>query len=129
MIADETNKYAREVIAPGKLTKWIDVTVEDIYAYLGFNFLMGLNQKPSINDYWRKDPIFHYNPISDRISYLEISKNLHFVDNSTLAPRTDPNYDKLGNVRPLLIYLGKQRFSQHAKKKKVEEQVNHIISN
>ncbi len=40
MISDETNKYAREVIAPRKSTKWTEVTVEEIYAYLGFNFLI-----------------------------------------------------------------------------------------
>ncbi len=108
MIADETNKYAREVIPPEKLSKWLDVSVQEMYAYFGFNFLMGLNPKPSVIDYWRKDPIYHYSPISDRISrdrYLEISRHLHFVSNSTLAPRTDPNYDRIGKVRPLLNYL------------------------
>ena len=110
-IRDETNKYAREVIPPEKLLKWMDVGVEDIYAYLGFNILMGLNPKPSINDYWRKDPLYHYSPISDRISrdrYLEIHRHLHFVSNSTLAPRSDPNYDRLGKARPLLNYLSER---------------------
>jgi len=100
-IADEMNKYAREVIPPEKLSKWIDVTVEELYAYLGFNFLMGLNRKPSINDDCKKDPIYHHSPISDRISrdrYLEISRHLHYVNNSILAPCTDPNYDRLVKV-------------------------------
>ena len=90
------------------MNKWIDVTVDEIYAYFGFNFLMGLNPKPSINDYWRKESNYHYSPISDRITrdrYLETSRNLHFVSNSTLAPRTDPGYDRLGKVWPLLNYL------------------------
>ncbi len=51
MITDETNKYAREVIPPEKLTKWLDVSVQEMYAYLGFKFLMGLNPKLSVNDY------------------------------------------------------------------------------
>ena len=107
-IKQQTNKYAREVSSPEKLSTWTDVTVQELYAYLGFNFLMGLNPKPSIEDYWQKDPIYHYKPISDRISrdrYKDISRYLHFVDNQTLTPRGSPNYDRLGKVRPLLSYL------------------------
>ena len=69
---------------------------------------MGLNPKPSIEDYWQKDPIYHYKSISDRISrdrYKDISRYLHFVDNQTLTPRGSPNYNRLGKVRPFLSYL------------------------
>ncbi len=55
-----------------------------------------------------KNPIFHYSPIADRISrdrFREISRYLHFADNATLAPRTSPQYDRLGKIRPLLDYL------------------------
>ena len=37
-------------------------------AFMGFNLLMGLNPKPSVRDYWRKNPIYHYAPIADKIS-------------------------------------------------------------
>ena len=48
-IKQQTNKYAREVSSPEKLSTWTDVTVQELYAYiLGLNFLMGLNPKPSI---------------------------------------------------------------------------------
>ena len=107
-IKQQTNKYAREVSSQEKLSTWTDVTVQKLYAYLGFKFLIGLNPKPSIEDYWKKDPIYHYKPISDRISwdrYKDISRYLHFVDNQTLTPRGSPNYDRLGKVRPLLSYL------------------------
>ena len=88
-IKQQTNKYAREVSSPEELNTWTDVTVQELYAYLGFNFLMGLNPKPSIENDWQKDPIYHYKPISDRISrdrYKDISLYLHFVDNQTLTP-------------------------------------------
>ena len=69
---------------------------------------MGLNRKPSISDYWSKNPVYRYPPIADRISrdrYREISRYLHFVDNTTLAPPGTEGYDRLGKVRPLLNYL------------------------
>ena len=84
--------------------------MEELYAYFGFNFLMGLNPKPSVKDYWKKDPIYHYQPISDRISrdrYLDIYRYLHFVDNKKLVPKGHANYDKLGKVRPFYLTLKK----------------------
>ena len=44
-------------------------------------------------------------PISRRISrkrFTDIHHYLHFVDNSSLPLPTDPNYDKLGKIRPIL---------------------------
>ena len=70
--------------------------------------LMGINNLPEIYDYWRKDPVYHYAPVADRISrdrFREISRYLHYADNSTLSPPGSDNYDRLGKVRPLLNYL------------------------
>ena len=96
---------------PEKYSLWCGVTAEDIEAFIGFSFLMGLNPKPSVEDYWKKNPIYTYPPINKRISrdrYRDINRYLHFVDNSTLAPRGAPGYDKLGKIRPLLDYLQSQ---------------------
>ncbi len=106
MVVQQTNKYAQEVSPSSKV--WVEVTAEELYAFLGFNFLMGLNPKPSLGDYWRKHQIYRYSPICDKITrdrYFEISRYLHFVDNSTLSPRNSPNYDRLGKVRPLFTYI------------------------
>lgn len=106
MIVEQTNKYAREVSPPDK--EWAEVTRKELYAFLGFQLLMGLNPKPSVKDYWRKDQVYHYGPISDRITrdrYLDIQRYLHFVDNSTLSPPNSPSYDRLGKVKPLITYI------------------------
>ena len=69
---------------------------------------MGINSLPSLHDYWKKDSTYHYAPVADRISrdrFTEISRYLHFVDNSTLAPRTTQEYDRLGKIHPVLEYL------------------------
>ena len=39
---------------------------------------------------------------------MEIIRYMHFVDNTTLLPRTDPNYDKLGKIRPIVDHLSHQ---------------------
>ena len=95
-------------MGPVKYSQWTPVTPSELEAFMGFNFLMGLNPKPSVSDYWKRDTIYHYPPIADRISrdrYRDINRYLHFVDNSTLSPPQTPSYDRLGKIRPLLDYL------------------------
>ena len=97
-IKDQSNKYAREVMGQEKYQQWTEVTVAELSA----------NPKSSILDYWQKDAIHHYPPIADRISrdrYRDISRYLHFADNSKLSPPGIPNYDRLGKIRPVVNYL------------------------
>ena len=103
MIVDQTNLYASQVMDPSQYDKWTKLTAEELWAYFGFMILMGINQLPALADYWKLDPTYRYGPIADRITrdrFLEISRYLHFVDNTTLPPRTDPSHDKLGKFDP-----------------------------
>ena len=89
-------------------SKWNRITVDELKAFLGFHILMAMNHLPSLDDYWRRDPLLHYAPIADRITrdrYRELSRYLHFADNDTLAPRGSPGYDRLGKVRPVIDHL------------------------
>ena len=66
---------------------------------------MGINILPSIDDYWQRDTTLRYAPIADRITrdrFRDISRYLHFVDNSTLVARGSPNHDRLGKLRPFI---------------------------
>ena len=104
-VVEQTNLYARQVLGDNGVGNWTDVTESDILAFLGFAILMGINQLPSLADYWKKDPYFHYSPIADRITrdrFLQIWRFLHFVDNSTLLNRSDPEYDRLCRIRPVV---------------------------
>ena len=72
---------------------------------------MGINHLPALADYWKLDPTYRYSPITDKITwdhFVEITQYFHFVDNSTLPSRTDPGYDKLGNIRPVICHLSRQ---------------------
>ena len=88
---------------------WKAITCKYIRAFMGLNILICINRQPSTEDYWKKDPIHYYKPISQRIS-RDISRYLHFVDNSTLSLRGSANYDKLGKVQPLINHF-QEKFS------------------
>ena len=92
---------------------WKAITCEDVRAFMGFYILMGTNRQPSTEDYWKKDSIHYYKPIAQIISrdrFRDISRYLHFVDNSALSLRGSANYDKLGKVRPLIKHF-QEKFS------------------
>ena len=108
LIAQQTNLYARQVLGD----RWSSITEQEVLAFIGFSILMGINQLPALVHYWRRDPYFRYSPIADRIPrdrFLDIWRFLHFVDNTAMTTsRTDPNYDRLWKVRPILDMILKQ---------------------
>ena len=88
MIVRETNRYAKQVMGEEKY-KWRKMDVAELKALIGFKILMAMNNLPSIDDYWRRDPFLRYSPVADRISrdrFRELSRYLHFTDNDTLVP-------------------------------------------
>ena len=108
LMVTESNRYAEDVMGSEKFAKWTKITVEEMKAFLGFSILMDINQLPAIKDYWKKNEYLHYSPIVDQIPrdrFLEISRYIHFVDNSTLQPRGSPGHDWLGKVRPIIDHL------------------------
>ena len=111
-IVKQSNLYASHVMGNEKYNEWDKITVSDLKAYFGFYILMGINHLPSIHDYWRVDPFVRFSPIADRITrnrFKEITRYLHFVDNTQLQKRGEPNYDRLGKIRPIML-ICKQKF-------------------
>ena len=101
LLVRETNRYAAQ--CRGDNT-W-ETNRQEIRAYLGFHILMGINKLPEVRDYWANDTRLHYAPIADKISRLrfeEISRYLHFVDNTTLPLRGEEGYQRLQKVQPLI---------------------------
>ena len=106
LIVEETNRYASQVLE-GTTKQW-STDAKEIRAYFGFMILMGINQLPEIRDYWSTDKNLHYAPIADRISrdrFEEISRYLHFVDNTTLPSRGEDGYSRLQKVEPVITTL------------------------
>ena len=66
---------------------------------------MSIAHVPVLEDNWKRDPVLRYAPIADCISrdrFRDISRYLHFADNSSLIPRGIPGLDCLDKVRPVL---------------------------
>ena len=104
-IVEQTNLYARQTMGDLAYQRWTPVTDEELWAYLGFSILMAVNRLPSIGDYWKTDELFHYSPVAGRISrdrFYDISRYLHFVDNTSLPPRNDPCFSRLQKVQPVI---------------------------
>ena len=108
LMVTESNRYAEEVMGGEIFAKWFKITVDEMKAFVGFSIHMGINQLPAVKDYWKKDKYLHYSPIADQIprdQFLEISRYIHFVDNSTLQPRGSQGYDHLGKDHPVIDHL------------------------
>ena len=119
-IVVETNRFASLCLSAthrgdGPVLTW-ETSVDELKAYFGFQILMGFNRLPEIRDYWSTNSYFHYFPIASRISrnrFLEIQRFLHFVDNSSIASRGEPEYDRLAKVRPVIKSLQHSFFESY----------------
>ena len=106
-IVEQSNKYAAECMGE-QFQTWQPITVDELCAYFGFMILMGIVRLPSLGDYWKKDMIYHYTPVAERISrdrFYDLHQYLHFADNSTLSPPHTPGYNKLGKISPIITML------------------------
>ena len=119
-IVVETNRFTSLCVSAthrgdGPILTW-ETSVDELKAYFGFQILMGFNRLPEIRDYWSTNSYFHYFPIASRISrnrFLEIQRFLYFVDNSTIASRGEPEYDRLAKVRPVIKSLQRSFFESY----------------
>ena len=81
-------------------------------AYFGCMLVMGIVRLPSLKDYWKNHTIFNCTVINRRISrdkFLNIHRQLHFINNSSLPLPGSQNYDKIGKVRHVLNLI-EERF-------------------
>ena len=72
---------------------------------------MGVVRLPAVRHYWSREPPLHQPSIAQKISrnrFMEITRYLHFVDNSTLPAHGEPGHDRLGKVRPALDRINHQ---------------------
>ncbi|XP_044732267.1 piggyBac transposable element-derived protein 4-like [Chrysoperla carnea] len=108
LMVTQTNLYASQLkqnvnmSVHSRMTRWTDVTREEMMKFIALYMLMGIVKFPTFESYWKLDAIY-YHPIfhNVNISYNRFSSILrcwHFVDNE--APR-DRN-ERLYKIKPLL---------------------------
>ena len=108
LIVRETNRFAAECLAAANSTATWETTLEEIKAYLGFMIVMGVNRLPEIRDYWSMDTMLNNSFISSHITrkrFEEITRYLHFVNNTTLPLRDEPGFHRLQKVMPIITAL------------------------
>ena len=84
--------------------------------------VMGIKRSPSYRDYWSTNFQMNDPYVSSIMPVKRFTfplSNLHLNDNSQERPRSDPNFDKLYKVRPLLDNLSGKYLPKLQKKKKV----------
>ena len=74
-------------------------------AFLGINFIMGINKLPSLEDYWRTDKCIRNKKIQNvmtRTRFQPILQNLRFSNNDN-----DNKTNKPYKIRPVIEHLNK----------------------
>ena len=95
----ETNKY---VTQKGRTFETME---DETKAFLGINFIMGINKLPSLEDYWSTDKCIGNEKIQNvmtRTRFQSILQNLHFSKNDN-GDKTDKSY----KIRPVIKHLNK----------------------
>lgn len=103
----ETNRYAKQ----NNSKNWNDVTLDEMKAFIGCLIVMGIHQLPALKHYWSSDPFLRVESIASVMTanrFKKIIENLHCNDNDTQPLKSDPNFDKLHKIKPLLEFLNEK---------------------
>ena len=96
-IVAETIRYAT------RKGRNFETTEDEMKAFLGINFIMGINKLQSLEDCWSTDKCIGNEKIQNvmtRTRFQSILKNLHFSNNDN-----DDKVDKWHKVRPVIKHL------------------------
>ena len=91
-----------------RVNEWVPTNNAEMKTFLGLTILMGIIRKPSVQLYWSKDPLYStpiFSQVMRRNRCQLLLKFFHLSDNDLMLPRSDPNYDRLHKIRPLLEHL------------------------
>ena len=108
VIGTQSNLYAQQVMGEEKYAVWEKISIEELRAYFGLRILMGIVKLPAMVMYWSKDPALNQPEVTSRISrnrFQDLTRYLHFADNTTLPLRGEQGHDRLGKVQPIMDAL------------------------
>ena len=93
LIVTETNRYAQQ-----NERNFVTKT-EEMKAFLGMNYMIGVNKLPTIHHHWESDDYVGNEGIRNvmtREHFKEILQNINFADNS----KSNKESDKGCKIRP-----------------------------
>ena len=100
----QTNIYAQQ----RGVTGWVDATVREIEAFLGFVMATSVHRVPRLNNIWSSDWVLGVPALAanfTRTRFWQLWANLHLADNTQAPDRTDASFDRLYKIRPMLNIL------------------------
>ena len=100
----------KQSAAKNHTSPWKPVTKDELMAFIPMNIAMGIVSLPKLDQYWSTDPILShpwFRTIMSRDQFREILRYIHVVVNMQSPSHSDPNYDKLWKIRPLITALEK----------------------
>ena len=116
----QTNLYAtQEKAKKGDTKPWTPITKPELMAFIGMNIAMGIVSLPTLKQYWSTDQILGhpwFRNVMCRDRFMEILRYFHIVDNTSAPSRSDPDYNKLWKIQPLITVLQQtcyQMYSPH----------------
>ena len=103
----ETNRYASQTLRNKELSpnsrfrKWVDVTIPEMYAFMGLILSMGLIVIDYLEDYWSTNLMFKlpfYTAVMRRECFCLILSFFHLC-NEQFIPRGQPGHDPIFKIR------------------------------
>lgn len=121
LITVESHKYSLHK----DINKPFHISVDEVKRYFGVLLIMSVVKLNNIRSYW--DPIIGNRLVIETMSLNEFEKirrYMHFSDLENMPDKTDPQYDKLYRIRPIITHLNKKfssvPFEEHVA---VDEQI------
>ena len=93
---EETNRYSEQRTAnppPPNAPEFKNATVDDIKAFVGLTFSMGILKLPNRHDFWRKSKLLfetNFNSVMSRDRFDLIWHYFHLQNNESLPVARDP---------------------------------------
>ena len=99
LIVTESMRYARQ-----KGSEFV-TTLEEIKAYMGMLYVMGIVQLPAYRDIWSRNKYLNQPTLAKVMSrnrYEKITRFFHVNDSTTNPPRNARGHDVLHKIRPFI---------------------------
>lgn len=102
LIEEESNVYAAQISSENLHL----VTHEDIYKFIGVIIYMSVVHLPTTRHYWKEGTyIEKVANVMTCNKFEEIKRYLHFFDKTKELKPSDPQFDRLQKIRPLIKIL------------------------
>ena len=107
-IVNSTNEYAEWCFQTKPDPSWTPTFLRELLVTIGLKLIMGTNNKASRRDYWSSSEFVGQRGFQRTMScgrFEKIQQYFHVNDRQTELPRSDPNYNRLCKIQPVIDAL------------------------